>query len=171
MPSQAQLTAAQRIRADRQRWRDLVAAVGPDRYELPGAMGEWTFADAAGHLAGWREHRLRELESAARREPQPPPPWPGDLEELEMVDAINDWIHANQAGGTAEERIAAYDATFERLAAAIEALPEPMATDPGAFPWMDGVAAVDGDWVAHLRDEHEPEIRAWIETLSAPGAS
>jgi hypothetical protein len=36
---------------------------------------------------------------------------------------------------------------------------------------MDGVAAVDGDWVAHLRDEHEPEIRAWLEGVSARGAS
>ena len=170
MTSQAQRTAGERIRGDRQRWRDLVALVGADRYEQPGAMGQWTFADAAGHLAGWREHRLRELEAAARGEASPPTPWPADLDELEMVDGINDWIHANQSG-TAEERIAAYDATFERLAAAIEAMPEALATSPEAFPWMDGVAPVDGDWVAHLRDEHEPEIRAWIEGLSAPGAS
>ena len=120
--------------------------------------------------AGWREHRLREVEAAARGEPSPPTPWPADLDELEMVDAINDWIHEHQAG-TAEERIAAYDATFERLAAAIEAMPEALATSPEAFPWMDGVAPVDGDWVAHLRDEHEPEVRAWIESLSARAAS
>ena len=171
MPSQAQQAAAARIRADRTRWRDLVELVGPERYLEPGAMGEWTFADLAGHLAGWREHRLRELEAAARREPMPPPPWPADLEELEMVDAINDWIHEHQTG-TPDERIAAYDATFERLAVAIEGLPEPMATDPGAFPWMGDVAAVDGDWVSHLRDEHEPEVRAWVEGLSAArGAS
>ena len=121
-------------------------------------MGEWTFGDLAGHLAGWREHRLRELEAVARGEAAPAPPWPAGLVEN---DEINDWIHDHQSG-TVQDRIHAYDATFERLASAIEALPETMAEDPGAFGWMEGTAPVDGDWGIHLRDEHEPLVRAWL---------
>ena len=127
MTTDAQRAAAARIRDERRRWRDLVDAVGPARLDEGGAMGEWTFGDLAGHLAGWREHRLRELEAAARGEPAPAPPWPAGLVEN---DEINDWIHEHQSG-TVQDRIDAYDATFERLASAIEALPETMADRPG----------------------------------------
>ena len=47
------------IRADKQFWRDLAAEVGPERYGEPGAMGEWTFGDLAGHLLGWRNRSAR----------------------------------------------------------------------------------------------------------------
>ena len=47
------------------RWSDLVAAIGPDRMEEPGPMGEWTFKDLAAHLTGWRERSIRRLEVVA----------------------------------------------------------------------------------------------------------
>ena len=46
------------IRADQRFWRDLAAEVGPDRYAEPGPMGEWSFADMAGHLVGWRNRTI-----------------------------------------------------------------------------------------------------------------
>ena len=46
------------IRADQQFWRDLAAEVGPDRYAEPGPMGDWSFADMAGHLGDWCETRV-----------------------------------------------------------------------------------------------------------------
>ena len=158
MTTDAQRAAAAGIRDERRRWRDMVDAVGPARLDEPGAMGEWTFGDLAAPLAGGREHRLRELEAAARGEAAPGPPWPPGLEQ---DDDINDWIHRHQSGSV-QDRIDAYDATFERLATAIEALPEALATDPAAFEWMEGIAPVDGDWGSHLRDEHEPLVRSWL---------
>ncbi len=53
------------IRADQRLWRELAAEVGPQRYTAPGPMGQWTFADLAGHLLGWRNRTIARLEAAA----------------------------------------------------------------------------------------------------------
>lgn len=54
------------LRADREFWRSLAAEVGPRHYTEPGPMGEWSFADMAGHLSGWRE---RTITTACSRSP------------------------------------------------------------------------------------------------------
>jgi hypothetical protein len=158
MRTQADVAAA--IRSDRETWRTLVADVGPDRLDEPGPMGEWTFGDMAGHLAGWRNYRAGQFEAAARGEPDPGPPWPAALEE---DDDINAWIHEHDRDRSAEDLVAEYDASFERLAAAIEALPEAAVADPNAFPWMGGDPIVDADFTSHLHDEHLPAVRAWLD--------
>ena len=51
------------LRADQQFWRDLAAEVRPERYAEPGPMGDWSFADMAGHLTGWRNRTSKRLYS------------------------------------------------------------------------------------------------------------
>ena len=151
------------IRADQQFWRDLAAEVGPDRYADPGPMGEWSFGDMAGHLVGWRNRTIARLEAAARGETEPAPPWPAAMDDAEDDDAtINDWIHAQHAGRSPAELVADYDASYDRVAAAIEALPDAALTDPDAFPWVGG-ALVDADFGDHLHEEHVPSVRAWLD--------
>ncbi len=122
-------------------------------------MGDWSFRELAGHLAGWRDCRCAQLEAAARGGPDAPPPWPARLEDL---DEINDWIRDRDRDRPTDDLIAAYDASFERLASAIEALPERLFDDPAAFPWTGGIALRDADFTEHLREEHEPQVRAWL---------
>jgi uncharacterized protein (TIGR03083 family) len=147
------------IRADQQFWRGLVAEVGPDRFDEPGPMGEWTFGDMAGHLLGWRDRSIARVEAGARGEPEPADPWPDDLAD---DDRVNDWIQAQNAGRSAAELVAAYDASYDRLAAAVDALSEEQATDPRTFPWI-GEAIVDIDFTDHLHSEHVPSVRAWLD--------
>ncbi len=160
MTTTTRAEAAARIRADRQHWRDLVAAVG-DRTEEPGPMGDWSFRDVAGHLAGWRNFRIAQLEAAARGEPDPGSRWPAEYHD---DDTINAWIRQDDRDRTTDALIADYDGSFERLAAALEALPERLFDDPAAFDWTGGVALRDGDFTAHLHEEHEPGVRAWLRT-------
>jgi len=157
MPTKADLIAA--IRADQQFWRELVAEVGPDRLAEPGPMGKWTFGDMAGHLLGWRNRTIARLEAAGRGEPEPADPWPSDLDD---DDRVNDWIHEQHAARSPEQNVADYDASFDRLVAAIEAIPESKLTDPAAFPWM-GDALVNVQFTDHLHDEHVPSVRAWLD--------
>ena len=90
------------IRADQQLWRDLAAEVTPARYAEPGPMGEWSFADMAGHLTGWRNRTIARLGAFGRGEPDPPNPWPAELDAAgDGDDRINDWIHAQHAGRSA----------------------------------------------------------------------
>jgi hypothetical protein len=155
--TKAELIAA--IRADRDFWRSLVSEVGPERMEEPGPMGDWTFKDLAAHLAGWRNHRIGQFEAAARGEPLPPPPWPAELDD---DDPINAWIHDAAANRPIGEVLADYDSTFERLADALESLPDEMLSDPRAFAWTGGEPILDLDFSEHLHEEHLPAIRAWL---------
>jgi hypothetical protein len=160
MTSEAQRALAARVRADRQVWRDLVAEVGRERMLEPGPMGEWTFKDMAAHLAGWRNARIPMLEAISRGEPIPPPPWPPHLDD---DDVINAWFQERDSGRPLDDVLADYDGSFERLAAAIEALPEEVAHDPNALPWASGTPAVDIDFTDHLHEEHLPDVRAWLD--------
>jgi hypothetical protein len=87
------------IKPDQQFWRDLAAEVGPDRYAEPGPMGEWSFGDMAGHLLGWRKRTINRLEAFANDQPEPPNPWPADLDANDgSDDPVNAWIHAQHTG-------------------------------------------------------------------------
>ena len=152
------------IRADQQFWRDVAAEVGPDRYDEPGPMGEWTFGDLAGHLVGWRNRTIPRLEALGRGEADPPPPWPAGLDD---DDAINDWIHEQQAGRLAAELVDDYTASYDRLIAALESIPDATLTQPGAIPWLEGEALVDQPFTGHLHEEHVPSVRAWLDRRPA----
>jgi uncharacterized protein (TIGR03083 family) len=151
------------IRADQQFWRDLAAEVGADRYAEPGPMGEWTFGDMAAHLLGWRNRTLNRLDAFSRGEPDPPNPWPAELDENEDegVDAINAWIQEQHADRSPAQLVDDYDASFDRLVGAIESIPEAKLTDPGAIPFAGG-PLVDVDFGGHLHEEHVPSVRAWL---------
>ena len=164
MTSAAQRDLAARVRADQQVWRDLVAEVGRDRMLEPGPMGEWTFKDMAAHLAAWRNARIPMIEAVGRDEPIPPPPWPADMDEDDDVEVINAWLQERDRDRQLDDVLADYDASFVRLAAAIEALPEATAEDPNGLPWVGGTAAVDLDFTEHLHEEHLPDVRRWLAT-------
>jgi hypothetical protein len=122
-------------------------------------MGEWSFGDLAGHLLGWRDRSTARLEAVARGEPDPAPPWPTEFDD---DDVINDWIHAQHAGRPPAQLVAAYDASYDRLIQALEALPDDILTDPEALEWVGG-PLVDVAFTGHLHDEHVPSVRAWLD--------
>ena len=145
------------IQAEHANWRALVAEVGEERMEQPGPMGDWTFKDLVAHLTGWRERTIRRLEAGPGREPTTA--WPSHLTE---DDEINQWIYEQNRDRPLREVLAEADASHQRLAAAVAALPEEDLTTPGRFAWMEGKPLADGDFFGHLHEEHEPDIRAWL---------
>jgi hypothetical protein len=159
----------ERVDMVRDRWRRLVADVGPDRLEQPGAMGDWTFKDVAAHLTAWRRRTVVRLVAAARGEPEPAPPWsaelPGDAED----DPINGWIHERTKDQPAGELVAEADGVYDELVAAIRALPIGIVTDTHRFAWLEGEALADTDFGSHL-DEHEPDVRAWLAQADGPAS-
>jgi hypothetical protein len=123
------------IQDERAQWQALVAEVGEARMQQPGPMGEWTFKDLVAHLLGWRELSIRRLEAGPGQEP--PTPWPSQLTE---DDEINDWIQAQSRDRPLRDVLDEADRSYERLAAAIGALPEADVTTAGRFAWLDGQA-------------------------------
>ena len=150
----------ERIGEIRGRWHQLVADVGVDHAELPGAMGDWTFKDVAAHLSAWRRRTIDRLDAAGRGEAPPPSPWPAELDGVED-EPINAWIHDQTKDRPLSEVLADADAIYDAFIAAILALPLKDATDPERFDWLEGVALVDSDFGGHLA-EHEPDVRRWL---------
>ena len=158
MRTQAEQIAA--LRADQEFWRALAAEVGPARYAEPGPMGEWTFTDMAGHLAGWRERTISRVLAVARGEPEPAPPWPAGLDADDDVDRVNDWIRDRDAGRSPEQLVAEYDASYDRLIEALETVPAHL--QAAKAPWADE-ALVDVDFTGHLHDEHVEPVKEWLD--------
>jgi len=159
--SRAQHAVAAKIRADLQVWRDLVAEVGRERMLEPGPMGEWTFKDMAAHLAAWRNLRIPLIEAIGRGEAIQGDSSP---EGEEAVHRLNAEFQERDRHRSLDDVLADYESSFERLAAAIEALPESVAHDPNGLPWTDGTATVDLDFTEHLHHEHLPDVRAWLDS-------
>ncbi len=163
-------TALRRIADEQARWQELVAEVGDDRMNEPGPMGDWTFRDLVNHLTGWRAYSVSRLEAVVRGEADAPFPWPT---VLTADDEINAWLRDSSARRSVAEVLAEHDATFVRLRAVIEEMPDDVLADPGSFPWLEGDtvgdAIVAGRYFDHWHDEHELGVRAWLEGTS--GAS
>ena len=161
MQTQAEQIAA--IRADQGFWRALAAEVGPVRFAEPGPMGDWSFADMAGHLAGWRERTINRLLAVGRGEPEPPPPWLVEADGEDEVHKVNDWIRERHAGRSPADLVAEYDASYDRLIEALETVPAHL--HASVVPWADE-PLVEVDFTGHLHDEHVGPVRAWLDGMS-----
>lgn len=152
------------VEHQREAWLALVAEVGPERLETPGAMGDWTFKDLAAHLNGWQERKVSLLENvAAGKYELPPEPWPADITD---VHDINDWIYAANKDRPVDEVLADATAQYDRMRAAVEKIPEDVLNEKGLFPWLEdepfAARLVDGRLFDHYPDEHEADVRRWL---------
>jgi hypothetical protein len=157
MRTQAEQIAA--IRADQEFWRALAAEVGPARYAEPGPMGDWSFADMAGHLAGWRARTINRVLGLGRGEPEPAPPWTTEPDGEDEVDKVNDWIRDRHSGRAPEQLVAEYDESYDRLIEALETVPAHLQT--AVVAWAEE-PLVEVDFTGHLHDEHVAPVRAWL---------
>lgn len=154
------------LRADQEFWRALAAEVGPARYAEPGPMGEWSFADMAGHLAGWRERTINRVLALGRGETEPAPPWLEEPEGEDEVHKVNDWIRDQHAGRAPAHLVADYDASYDHLIEALEAVPADLQTS--VVPWAEE-PLVEVDFTGHLHEEHVAPIRTWLDGTSGSG--
>lgn len=152
------------IERERAAWEALLAEVGEARMLEPGPMGDWTFKDLVAHLTGWRARSLQRLEAAANGQPAPAPVWPA---ALQTDDEINAWIHGVNKDRLLGEVVGESRESYARLAEIVQMLPEEALTDPSYFPWTEGNALgeviASGAFFGHLHDEHEPDIRRWLD--------
>ena len=147
-------------------WNELAEAALQADPARPGAMGDWSFVDVAGHLNGWRTRSVGRVEAAANGTEPPPPPWPDGLdpESDEDLDTINRFIYDRYHDRPIAEILAEARDQWQRIRAAAEAVPEADLLTPGRYPWLNGYAlgeVVNGA-AAHLHEEHEADIRKWL---------
>ena len=163
MSSTAQLQAILwRMRAELERF---VAEAGPARMELPGVTGDWSLKDVIAHLTFWRWWSVARLEAAVRNE-TPTPPWGSGLDEENAADVerINQQNHAANHDCPVADVLRDSRATFDRLEAALLALPEADLFVPHRYPWLGEypAAAIILGSAGHLYEEHAPAIAVWL---------
>jgi hypothetical protein len=151
-------------------WEELAEAALRADPARPGAMGDWSFVDVAGHLNGWRARSVGRREAAVSGT-EPSRPWPEGFsdETEEGTDQINDWIHARYRDRPIDEILAEARDQWHRLRTAAEAIPEADLLTPGRYPWLKAYALgeVINGAAAHLHEEHEADIRSWLRDKPA----
>jgi len=162
---------------DRQRewWEGLLAEVGEERMEQPGATGDWTFKDVVAHLSGWQRRTLDRFQAVRRDEPVPPTPWPTEFNQIadedEQVQRINDWLYAKNRDRPLADVLAESRAQWDELREIVAALPDNVLNDTTRFPGLEGESLAQsiasGSLFSHFHEEHEPDIRTWLDTVGS----
>jgi hypothetical protein len=158
----------ERVEETRRTWEEIVAEAGDADLARPGVTEDWSFKDVAAHLNGWRVRTVDRLEAAARGETPSPLPWPAELDEESEAgtDAINRWFYEQSRDRSAAEILAEAREQYRRMRAAVEAVSDDDLLTPGRYSWLGGYplcAVVQGSY-DHLREEHDPALRAWLVT-------
>ena len=149
-----------------QRWEAFLDQISPARMDQPGVNGDWSMKDIVAHLTGWNRWLVARLQAAQRREPEPPPHWPV---HLQTEDEINAWIYESNHGRPVREVLGESHQVFQQLLAVIEGLPDEVRIEriePAYYlVWLDDKRFPAGEFFDHFHDDHEAEMRAWLERV------
>jgi hypothetical protein len=162
--------ALARYDAEMKRWTAALDAVGMDRMDEPGVMGEWSAKHLVAHLAGWQWKTLASMRAALSDGEYPPTPWPAvfndpdSWEEDGEVQAVNQWIHDNAEPIPAEEIVANSLRQWRDIRDIIAGLDETQLNDSSLFPRLEGQSlgrvlahgVLSGHTQEHLDDDLEP---------------
>jgi hypothetical protein len=115
---------------------------------------------------------LARLDAAVHGGTPAAPPWPAQLDEDDDVDLVNDWIYKANRDRPLQEVLDEYSQSFQRIRDAVTALSERDLSEVSRYPWLQGyaLAQVVTDSFGHLHEEHEPVLRAWLDTFGRANA-
>ena len=150
------------LRTERMQWNSLLAEIGRDRMEEPGAEGEWSVKELVAHLT-WYEGRV--IEGARQILGTGTFIRGGSgLAGLDM-DERNARLAAETRPRPVEDVLAEADQVFGQLLTFMAVCPEDLLNDPRRVglpddipPWM----RVADNSYAHYR-QHAEGLRAWLE--------
>ena len=149
------------LQKEYQQWEVFLDQIGAVRMDQPGVNDNWSMKDIVAHLTGWNRWLVARLHAAQRGEPKPPPPWPANLQ---MDDEINAWIYESNRGRSVREVLEESQQVFQQLFAVVESLPDDVRIERDwRLVWLGDQRFPAGEFFDHFHDDHEPDIRAWLE--------
>lgn len=143
-------------------WLAFLDEIGVERMDRPDVAGGWSIKDIVAHLTGWRRRTVGRLQALAHDQPEPPPPWPTNLQ---TDDEINDWIYQSRRDYSVREVLDESDQVFRAMLAAVEALSEETVNNAHRLPWMEGHPFDAAEFFDHFHEEHEADMRAWLARI------
>jgi len=152
-----------RLHEEYQLWKAFLDQIGPTRMNQPGVNGSWSMKDMVAHLTEWNHWLVDRMQATSHHDPEPPPPWPP---HLQTEDEINAWIYDSNRLRPVREVLEESHRIFQQLLTVIESLPDDVRVEriePAYYlVWVDGERFLASEFFDHFRDDHEPDVRAWL---------
>lgn len=149
------------LREEQAQWEALLQDIGEEHMTQPMAA-DWSIKDIVAHLTGWRRRTVARFQAALRHEPEPAPFWPA---HLQTDDEINAWIYDANRDRPLSDVLRESREVFEQLVATLSAFPEGELHDSTRFSWLEGEPITGAMLFGHFHDEHEADMRAWLEKI------
>ena len=162
--SKAQLIS--NLKEEYAQWEALLDDIGEAHMTQPDVAGGWSIKDIVAHLTGWRRRTVARFQSVLRHEASFSMPWPP---ELQTDDEINAWIYEANRDRPLTDVLEESRDVFQQLVDTLSAFPESELLDPRRFGWMEGEPPTGAVFFTHFHEEHEPDMRAWLEKIRQAG--
>ncbi len=155
------------LKSERAQWEALLQDIGEDHMIQPGVTGEWSIKDIVAHLTFWQRQTVGRFQAALRNEPLPSPPWPahfgteeeiGARDESTAWDEVNAWIRATNRERSVSDVLRDSRDIYLQLVETLDVFPEADLFNSPSVPSLDG-------FFGHFHEEHEPDMRAWLERI------
>ncbi len=158
------------LREEYRKWGAFLDQIDPAHMEQPGVVAHWSMKDLIAHLTGWNRKLAAQIQAAHRNEPQLLPPWPAHLQH---EDEINAWLYDTNRHLSLSEVRQNCDQVFQQLLAVLASLPDDVRietiqpTPDWAYylVWLGEERFPAGEFFDHYRDDHEPDVRAWLARM------
>jgi hypothetical protein len=154
------------LQQQNRQWEAFLDQIGEERMDQGGVAGDWSIKDIIAHLAVWQRGLNARLQAAQRGDAEPPPLWPA---HLQADDELNAWIYGARHGSSVREILNESREVLQQLLAVIEELPDEVQIEriePAYyFVWVGDKRFQPGEFFDHFHDDHEAEMRAWLERV------
>jgi hypothetical protein len=154
------------LQEENQQWEALLAQIGPERMDQGGVAGYWSIKDIVAHLTPDNQRLVAHIQAAQRGEPEPPPPWPA---QLQADDDINAWIYETNRGRLVRNILDESQRNFQQLLAVVEGLPDDVRIETVHqgereyyFVRLGDQRVQPGYFFDHFHDDHELDMRSWL---------
>lgn len=145
-------------------WQALLHDIGEANMTQPDVAGGWSIKDIVAHLTAWRHRMVARFQAALRRETVVSLPWPKELQE---DDEINAWIYESNRNRPLADVLSEEQEVFQQLVDAIAAFSDDELHDSQRFAWLDGEPLTGKLVFGHFHEEHEPDMRSWLDRVRA----
>lgn len=149
------------------RWEALLNDIGEVHMTQPDVAGGWSIKDIVAHLTGWRRRSVARFQAVLHHEPSFSTPWPS---HLQTDDEINAWIYAANRDRPLADVLQESRAVFQQFVDTLSAFPEAELLNPKRFGWMESEAPTGAAFFVHFHEEHEPDMRAWLDKIRQQGS-
>lgn len=150
------------LRKEQAAWEALLDEIGEAHMTQPEVAGGWSIKDIVAHLTGWRRRSVRRFQALLHHEPDFSPPWPPELRE---DDEINAWMYEANRNRPLADVLSDSREVFQQLVETLDAISRDELQDLRRILGLEEDQVSGSMFFAHFHQEHEPDMRAWLEKV------